>query len=119
LPSGLSPGIRAPFALRARPLEIFVLDNTTGHFNRLERTMTATSITNLVAREHVNELLREAEQHRRCGELSRARRHSVGRRLSGQRAEVRTPIAVLRQLVAPAPAPGGFVTQIGRRALGC
>jgi hypothetical protein len=62
--------------------------------------MTATSLTYLAAREHVNELLREAEQDRLCGELRRARRHGVGRRLSGQRAEVRTPISVLRRLVS-------------------
>jgi hypothetical protein len=61
--------------------------------------MTAASITNIVAREHVNELVHEAERHRVCGELRRARRHGVGRRLSAQRADVRSPISVLRQLV--------------------
>lgn len=39
----------------------------------MERTLTATPITYPVAREHINELPREAECHRLAGELRRAR----------------------------------------------
>jgi hypothetical protein len=45
-----------------------------GHFKRLEETMTATTLTYFAAREHVNDLRREAERNRRRADVSAPRR---------------------------------------------
>ena len=45
-----------------------------GHFKRLEETMTATTLTYLAAREHVNDLLREAQRNRRAADVPAPRR---------------------------------------------
>ena len=37
---------------------------TAGHFNEPEETMTASTVTYLAAREHINDLLREADRDR-------------------------------------------------------
>jgi len=48
--------------------------------NELEEAMTATTLTHLAAREHINDLRRQAEQSRRAPRLQRSpRRIAIGR----------------------------------------
>jgi hypothetical protein len=42
--------------------------------NELEDTMTATDLTYLAAKEHINDLMREAERSRRAAEVGSPRR---------------------------------------------
>jgi hypothetical protein len=65
--------------------------------SELEDTMTATSITHLVAQEHINDLLREAEHSRRAAEVRPSRRST----LSAPRRFARR---VVRRVVRPATA---------------
>jgi hypothetical protein len=45
--------------------------------SELEDTMTATSLTYLVAQEHINDLLREADRNRRAAEVRPSRRSTL------------------------------------------
>ena len=61
--------------------------------HELEETMTATTLTYLAAREHINDLRREAERHRRAADGTNRHRF---------RCSIARPLA--RRLVRPASA---------------
>jgi hypothetical protein len=52
--------------------------------DELEETMTATTLTYIAAREHINDLRREADRHRRAGEVTTPRglKRSIPRSLA-------------------------------------
>jgi hypothetical protein len=54
--------------------------------DELEETMTATTLTHIAAREHINELRREAERYRCAAEVTTPRgpRRSIARLLAGR-----------------------------------